>query len=517
LGARDGNIALQFFAEASMRIQRRTFLSASLAAAVPVNRSWAATETASVDADIPAVTGAGREILLSSADVRDFRASLRGPVLLRSSQDYDLYRRVFNADIDRRPALIARCSGAADARRAVQFARAHDLLVAVRGGGHSVSGKSTCESGLVIDLSPIRGVFVDPVRRTARVAGGSLLGELDREAQAYGLITPTGTVSHTGVGGLTLGGGIGHLTRLYGLTCDNVSSMEVITADGQMRHASETENSDLFWGLRGGGGNFGVVSSFEFRLHPFDSTVTAGELIYPLDLAAKAFEFASQYNATLPPEAGTSMTLLCLPNGAKFASVNFMHCGAPSAGATLAKPLRDFLRPLNDTIAVTTFMQVQTKGDEAQGHGHRQYTKGGFLPKMQAGVIEAAVAGIQSAKLPLVHGLFFGHLGGGAMGKIRPEATAFPNRDADYMSFMFLQWDDPAHSAPAIAWARQVWKGLEPFSQGFYTNFMPSDEGQRRVDENYGSNLKKLGAVKARYDPTNLFRLNANVLPAAGR
>jgi hypothetical protein len=499
------------------RIQRRTFLTASLAAALPLNRAWAAAETAAVETDIPAVTGAGREILLSGAEVKDFRDSLRGPLLLRSSQGYDQYRRVFNADIDRRPALIARCSGAADARRAVQFAKANDLLVAVRGGGHSVSGKSTCESGLVIDLSPIRGVFVDPTRKTARVAGGSLLGELDREAQAYGLITPTGTVSHTGVGGLTLGGGIGYLTRLHGLTCDNVLSMEVITADGQMRHASKTENSDLFWGLRGGGGNFGVVSSFEFRLHPLNSNVTAGELIYPLDLAAKALEFASQYSATLPPEASISMALLSLPNGAKFASVNFVHCGALSAGAALAKPLRDFLKPLNDTIATTTFMQLQTKGDEAQGHGHRQYTKGGFLPKMQGGVIEAAVAGIQSAQLPLMHGIAFGQMSGGAMSKVRPEATAFPNRDADYMSFMFLQWDDPAHSDPAIAWARQVWKGLEPFSHGFYTNFMPSDEGQRRVDENYGSNLKKLSAVKSKYDPTNLFRLNANVLPAAGR
>jgi FAD/FMN-containing dehydrogenase len=498
-----------------MPIKRRTFLTASLAAAVPLNPAWTA-QSQSADADIPAVTGAGKEILLTGTEVKDFRDSLRGPLLLRTSQDYDQFRRVFNADIDRRPALIARCSGAADARRAVQFAKAHDLLVAVRGGGHSVSGKSTCESGLMIDLSPMQGVYVDPVRRTARVAGGSLLGELDREAQAYGLITPTGTVSHTGVGGLTLGGGIGRLTRLHGLTCDNVVSMEVITADGQMRHASEEENADLFWGLRGGGGNFGVVSSFEFRLHPFDSTVTAGELIYPLELAAKVFEFAAMYAATLPPEATIGMALLSLPNGAKFASVEFIHCGVLSEGAALAKPLREFLKPLNDTIGTTTFTQVQTKGDEAQGPGHRQYTKGGFLPKMQVGVIEAAVAAIQSAKLPLVHGIFFGQLGGGAMSKVNPAATAFPNRDADYVSFMFLQWDDPAHSEPAIAWARQVWKGLEPFSQGFYTNFMPSDVGQRHVDDNYGSNLEKLSRVKGKYDPTNLFRLNANILPVRG-
>jgi hypothetical protein len=244
--------------------------------------------------------------------------------------------------------------------------------------------------------------------------------------------------------------------------------------------------------------------------------VTAGELIYPLELAAKVFEFAAQYGATLPPEATIGMSLLSLPNGARFASVEFIHCGVLSEGAVLARPLREFLKPLNDTIGTTTFTQVQTRGDEAQGPGHRQYTKGGFLPKMQAGVIEAAVAAIQSAKLPLVHGIFFGQLGGGAMSKISPAATAFPNRDADYVSFMFLQWDDPAHSEPAVAWAREVWKGLEPFSQGFYTNFMPSDVGQRHVDDNYGSNLEKLSRVKGKYDPTNLFRLNANILPVRG-
>jgi len=499
-----------------MQIKRRTFMAASLGAAIPFNRAWSAGELPSPDTDIPAVTGDGRAILLSATEVKDFRDSLRGPLLLRTSQDYDQYRRVFNADIDRRPALIARCTGAADARRAVQFAKSRDLLVAVRGGGHSVSGKSTCESGLVVDLSPMQGVFVDPVHRTARVAGGSLLGELDREAQAYGLITPTGTVSHTGVGGLTLGGGIGRLTRLYGLTCDNVVSMEVITADGQLRHASENENADLFWGLRGGGGNFGVVTSFEFRLHPFNSTVTAGNLVYPLELAPKAFEFAAQYAATLPPEAAIGMSLLSLPNGVKIANVEFIHCGALSTGAALAKPLRNFMKPLNDTIATTTYTQVQTQGDAVQGPGHRQYTKGCFLPKMQSGVVEAAVAAMQSARLPLMHGIFFGQLGGGAMSKVRPGETAFPNRDADYVTFMFLQWDEPAHSAPAIDWARQAWKGIEPFSQGFYTNFMPSDVGQRHVDENYGSNLEKLTRVKNKYDPTNLFRLNANVLPARG-
>jgi hypothetical protein len=498
-----------------MSIQRRTFLTASIATALTLKRARAATEAALVSADVPAVTGAGKEILLPAADVKDFGDSLRGPLLLRSSQDYDQYRRVFNADIDRRPALIARCSGAADARRAVQFARAHDLLVAVRGGGHSVSGKSTCESGLVIDLSPMRGVFVDPERRSARVAGGSLLGEVDRETQAYGLITPTGTVSHTGVGGLTLGGGLGRLTRLHGLTCDNVSSMEVITADGQMRHASESVNPELFWGLRGGGGNFGVVTSFEFKLHPFDSTVTAGELLFPLDAAARAFDFASQYGATLPPEASIEMALLCLPNGARFGVVGFVHCGALDVGTKLAKPLREFQKPMNDTISTTTFTQVQTKGDEAQGPGHRQYTKGGFLPKVQPALFEAAVEGIRSAQLPLTHGIAFSQVGGGAMSRVEAAATAFPNRDADYVSFMFLQWDDPAHSEPAISWARHVWKGLEPYSKGFYTNFMPADVGQPRVDENYGSNLKKLVAVKGKYDPTNLFRLNANIQPAA--
>jgi hypothetical protein len=245
--------------------------------------------------------------------------------------------------------------------------------------------------------------------------------------------------------------------------------------------------------------------------------VTAGELVYPLDLAPKVFEFAAQYGATLPPEASLEMVLLSLPNGAKLAIVGFSHCGAPDEGAKLAQPLRDFLKPLNDSIATTTFTQLQTKGDLAQGPGHRQYTKGGFLPTMPPGVIEAAVAGMQSAKLPLMHGIALAQVGGGAMSKVSPQATAFPNRDADYVSFMFLQWDDPAHSDPAIAWARQVWKTLEPFSQGFYTNFMPSDEGQKRVDENYGSNLKKLSEVKGKYDPTNLFRLNANILPVTAR
>jgi FAD/FMN-containing dehydrogenase len=271
-------------------MKRRAFCASTAAAlgaaALPFGRAFAAVQA--VTTDITAVTGDGRKILLPAVDVEDFRAGLRGALLLPTTAGYDDARKIFNGMFDRRPALIARCAGAADVVRSVNFARAYGLLVAVRGGGHSLSGQSVCDDGLMIDLATMRSVRVDPARKLARAAGGALLGDLDRETLPFGLVTTTGTVSHTGAGGLTLGGGFGRLARTYGLTCDQLTSVDVVTADGRLREASATENPDLFWAIRGGGGNFGIATSFEYRLHPFDGRAVGGHLVFPIEQARAA-------------------------------------------------------------------------------------------------------------------------------------------------------------------------------------------------------------------------------------
>lgn len=496
-------------------MRRRTFCGASIAtlasAALPLGKLLAAT-TAATAADTPALTGAGRQIVLRASDIDDLRAGLRGTLLLSGQSGYEQARHIWNGAFDRRPALIARCAGAADVMRAVDFARTHELLTAVRGGGHSLSGQSVCDGGLMIDLSAMRSVRIDPLVRTARVEPGVLLGELDREAQAFGLVTPAGTVSHTGVAGLALGGGYGRLARKYGLTCDNLQAADVVTADGKLLHASEHENADLLWGLRGGGGNFGVVTSFEFRLHPCAAVLLGGPIVFPAAQAREVLRFYADFSHEPPDDVYADAILSSLPDGQRVLVIDTCYAGSIEAGERAFVPLRRLGKPLRDAIAPMPYVTLQRQNDETFAAGRRNYLKAGFLPRIEPELIDTLLGRFESANSPALVGIF-AHIGGAA-GRVAPTATAFWHRDARSTAVIAAVWSDAAQDEELINLARATFReAIEPHSRGFYVNLMAADDPQRRVDANYGGNLARLAALKAKHDPGNLFRLNANVAP----
>ncbi len=496
-------------------MKRRAFCTAAAAAigaaAFPFGRGFATVPA--VTADVAAVTGAGKKILLRAADVEDFRAGLRGQLLLPEVAGYDDARRIFNGMFDRRPAMIARCLGAADVVRAVRFAGTNELLVAVRGGGHSLSGQSVCDDGLMIDLSLMRGVRVDPTERLARAGGGALLGDLDRETLPFGLVTTTGTVSHTGAGGLTLGGGFGRLARRYGLTCDQLTSVDVVTADGRLLQASFTKNPDLFWALRGGGGNFGIATSFEYRLHPFDGKAVGGHLVFPFEQARQALRgFAELYDRA-PDGVWIEPILTTLPGGAR-ALVLDVCCSddLDSAEAALA-PYRRLGKPLRDSVRPVSYVQLQTQDDDRARIGGRYYTKSGFLARINHDLIDAALETIAGAPVPRARIALPPK--GGAIQRVARDATAFWHRAPLYSLILQTSGDDPAEDAGNVGWARSQWPALEKFTAGFYANTNLSETPTARVREAYGDNYDRLLSLKREYDPANLFRLNANIDPRA--
>jgi FAD/FMN-containing dehydrogenase len=495
-------------------IKRRHFLRTSLVAlpvaAFPFQRLFAAAELANGN-DVEAVTGEGKQILLKAADVRDFAASLRGELLMRDSTGYDTARHAWNGAFDRHPALIARCTGAADVMQAVKFAAAHQLLVSVRGGGHSLSGQSVCENGLMIDLAQMNGVRVDPMRKIAIVEGGALLGALDREALAHGLVTTAGTVSHTGVGGLTLGGGFGRLGRRFGLTCDNVRGVDLVTADGKFLTASGQQNKDLFWGLRGGGGNFGVATSFGFQLHPVDPVMVGGELAYSWQDAPAVLKFFFDSAPEMPDELNVDAALVRLPDDTRMMTLDICYCGPRDQADKVLAPLRQIRKPVRDEVTVTPYVNLQTSGDAGTAHGRKYYIKGGFVQKASPGLIDVAIATIDEAKLPLVQAVVFPQ-GGGAYARVKPDATAFAQRAAAHNVFLYNSWEDPALSAAVGAWVKTNWPRLERHTFGFYVNEFNAEDASRLRDT-YGGNFERLVALKTRVDPNNLFRLNANVTP----
>jgi FAD/FMN-containing dehydrogenase len=499
---------------------RREFARAAVAAAAAAttSRAWSncapgftpAKESGTID-DVDALSTCNKPIVLRGNEIRDFAARLRGDLLLASSAGYDGARRVWNGAFDRRPALIARCTGTADVMEAVKFASVRQLLVAVRGGGHSLSGQSVCEKGLMIDLSPMNSARVDARRRIATVDGGALLGALDREALVHGLATTAGTVSHTGVGGLTLGGGFGRLGRRFGLTCDNVRSIDLVTADGKLVTASREENKDLFWGLRGGGGNFGVATSFEFQLHPVDPIMLGGDLMYSFEDAPVVLQHYLELAPDAPDELNMDVSLVRLPNDTRFMLIDVCYSGPHARGEKLLASLRRIRKPIRDTVAPTPYVKLQTSGDEGSAHGHRYYVKGGFVQKSNAALRDAMLAAIAEAKLPVVHAVVLPQ-GGGAIARVKPTATAFLQRTADHNVFLFSRWDDPAQSEAVADWTRAIWRKVEPHTRGFYVNEYAADDALRVVGT-YGANYPRLVALKDRYDPNNLFRMNANVLP----
>jgi FAD/FMN-containing dehydrogenase len=460
--------------------------------------------------------------------VQGFTAGLRGEAVRPGDAAYEDARRVWNEMIDRHPGLIVRCSGAADVIDAVNFAREHDLRLAVRGGGHNVAGTAVCDGGLVIDLSGMRGVRVDPAARTARAEGGATWGDLDRETQVFGLAAPGGVVSTTGIAGLTLGGGLGWLRRLHGLSCDNLVSVDIVTADGQLRTASESENAGLFWAIRGGGGNFGVVTSFEFRLHPVGPIVTLGAVVYaaePAEDAVRVLQGWRAFAAEAPDEISAEALLWTVPAGHDFppeavgrrAVVVAAVSTAPLEEAERSlQPLRELGTPLADLSGPIPYAVLQTAFDGLFEKGQLQcYWKSLYLDGLGDDVIAMLVE--RGVDRPSPNTLVAIWQLGGAMSRVPADANAFGRRDAPFLLSIDSTWADPADDDRNIAWTRSLWSDMHRFSGGgVYLNFPGlGEEREDLVRAAYGDNYARLVALKTEYDPTNLFRLNQNIVPAA--
>jgi FAD/FMN-containing dehydrogenase len=445
-----------------------------------------------------------------------------GELLRPGDPGYEDARQVWNGAIDRRPALIARCAGVPDVVAALRHARDHDLLVAVRGGGHGVAGQAVCDDGIVIDLSPMRGIAVDPAGRTARAQGGVLWGELDAATQAHGLATVGGIVTHTGIAGLTLGGGIGWLMRRHGATVDNLLAAEVVTADGAVLRASADEHPELFWGLRGGGGNFGVVTSFEYRLHEVGPTVLAGPLFYALDDAPEVLRFYRELIAAAPDDLTTIVNLRRAPalpfvpaelHGRPVVAVIVCYTGALARGERVLAPLRRFGRPLLDAIAPRPYVELQQLFNPGVPHGWHYYWKSWELPPLSDGAIDALAEHTARLTSPRSYVIVFQL--GGAIARVGEHETAYGQRDATHNVNISAVWlaDDPARD-DHVRWTRECYAALEPFATGrAYVNFL-ADEGRQRVRAAYGEErYARLVAVKRAHDPDNVFRLNQNIDP----
>ena len=466
----------------------------------------------------------GEAITLESDAIEAFRQTLRGNVCLAEEPGYDEARMIWNAMIDRRPGAVVRCKGAADIIRAVRFAREYGLLVAVRGGGHNIAGNAVCDGGLLIDLSLMRSVRVDAFHRTARVDPGATLGDFDKEAQAFRLATPLGINSTTGVAGLTLGGGFGWLSRKFGLAADNLISADVVTAEGELVRASIAENTDLFWALRGGGANFGVVSSFEFRLHPVGPMVLAGLIIHPF---ARAKELLAGYRdvaAKAPDELTVWVVLRQAPplpflpaevHGKEIVAFAVCYAGDENEGKRALEPLRALGEPIADVIGMQPFATWQTAFDPLLTPGAYNYWKSHNFVELKDGLLDTLVS--QTTSLPTGEcEIFIGQLGG-ATSRVAIDATVFPHRDAKFVMNVHTRWRDPADEQRSISWARQLFAETASHATGgVYVNFMPEDETDR-VAGAYGPNYARLAALKAKYDPGNLFRLNQNVRPSAAQ
>jgi FAD binding domain/Berberine and berberine like len=458
---------------------------------------------------LPKLTNA-KGAAVSQDRIERFQTAFRGEVIQPGDAGYETARKIWNASIDKHPGIIARCSGVADVVSAVNFARENELLVAVRGGGHNVSGKAVCDDGIVIDLSGMKGIHVDAKSHTARVQGGATLGDVDRETNLFSLAVPTGIISKTGIGGLTLGGGVGWLVRKYGLTCDNVLSFDIVTADGEPRVASPNENEDLFWALRGGGGNFGVVTSFEFRAHPV-STVLGGLVMYPRDRAVEVLRFYRDFTRSAPEELTAYAALLHTPDGIPAVAVIACYCGDLTEGEKVFKSLRTFSSPMVDAIQPMPFPQMQTSLDAAFPGGNHNYWKSTFLRELSDDAIVVLVEHANRATSPL-SGVVIEYYGGVAS-RVGVSETAFAQRQAQYSVLILAQWVDPGESQRHIEWARGLADSMRPFSSGAYFLNYLGEEGKDTIKAAFGSNYDRLMAVKKKYDPKNFFSLNQNIKP----
>jgi len=442
----------------------------------------------------------------------NLRSALRGDVLLPRDAQYDDTRQIFNAMIDHRPALIARCAGAADVVTCVDYARAHGLDVSIRGGGHNVSGKAVCNGGLMIDLAAMKGVRVDPRQRTVQAEPGLTLAELDRDCQRFGLATPMGIVSATGIAGLTLGGGIGWLGGKHGLACDNVRSVDIVTAGGKLLTASLDEHPDLFWAVRGGGANLGVVTSFEYRLHEV-GPVLGGAVAWPLDQAKGVLRFYGDLAQSFPDELSANAGFATAEDGTPLLGVAVAWSGPLDDGERAIKPLRSFGSPLVDAIAPMSYVDLQRGGDGAFPRGRRHYWKAGFLRRLGPDAIDVLIQFASTMPTPQTQiGLQQMH---GAAARVAPTETAFAHRHDQWDCLILTQWDRPADDERCIRWTRDLATQMEPhLERSVYVNDLGHDEADR-VRAAYGMNYERLAAIKAKYDPANFFRWNQNVTAAA--
>ena len=464
----------------------------------------------------------GGTIALSTDTLTALRPLLRGSLCLQDEAGYDEARTIWNAMIDRRPGAVVRCGGASDVMRAVRLARDNGLLVAVRGGGHNISGNAVCEGGLLIDLSPMRSVRVDPKKRTARVEPGVTLGEFDKEAQAFGLATPLGINSTTGVAGLTLGGGFGWLSRKFGFTVDNLISADVVTADGALVQATAAENPDLFWAIRGGGGNFGVVTSFEFKLHPVGPDLTSGLIVHPFARARELLAGYREIAAAAPDELTVWVVLRKAPplpflpaevHGKEILVFAVCYAGEPANAEKALAPLRALGEPIADVIGVQPYAAWQMAFDPLLTPGAFNYWKSHNFTALSDGLLDTLVDYVGTLPTEECE-IFIGQVGG-ASNRIGAEATAYPHRDTNFVMNVHTRWRERGDEQTAIKWAREFFAATAPHATGgVYVNFMPDDETER-VPGAYGSNYARLTALKAKYDPGNLFRLNQNVQPKA--
>ncbi len=464
----------------------------------------------------------GSSVTLDGSAVESLKADLRGPLFLPGEEGYATARTVWNAMIDRRPALAVHCEGVNDIKLAVDFARTHGLLTSVKGGGHNIAGSAVCDGGLLIDLSGMRSVRIDPGAQVAHVEPGATLGDFDAEAQAFGLATPLGINSTTGVAGLTLGGGFGWLSRKHGMTIDNLLAVDVITADGRFVRANGRENADLFWALRGGGGNFGIVTRFEFQLHPLGPGVLTGLVVYPLKEAASALNQYHRFAKELSDETSVWAVLRKAPplpflppdvHGTEVIVFAIFHAGDTEAGRKAVEPVRHFGKALGEFIGVQPYRSWQQAFDPLLTPGARNYWKSHNFADLSDEAIEVAVKYIRNLPSPHCE-IFFGQVGG-AMMRPAADSAAYPHRDPMYVCNVHGRWDTPAEDRKGMEWARGFFRDMAPHATGgVYVNFL-TDDVSDAVKAAYGPNYRRLAEIKKKYDPQNLFRINQNIRPAA--
>ena len=487
-------------------MDRRYFCRSAVAAAVTAAfLPGCGRQATEANTSIAAVSLDGADIELGKAAIREFGDSLSGPVILSGDPQYDAARTIWNGMHDKRPALIARCLDNNDVSQSVSFARDNNLLLAVRGGGHSWPGKSVCNGGLMIDLSQMNTVTADADTRRARAQGGALLNSLDTAALKHGLVTTAGVVSHTGVGGFTLGGGFGRLNRKYGLTVDNVTGATIVTADGTVHQISAEQEPDLFWAIRGGGGNFGVVTEFEYQLHPFDRNLLSGSIIWPIEQARDVLEFYAEWSAGLSDEMYVGPIMAKLPEVDDVIVMDVVYNGDPAAGEKELAPLRAIGTPKMDGVQVQDYMIMQTSSDVAFGHGIRSYAKNGMIKEWSQGLVDTLIDAYDP-RLFLAN-----HVAGGAVSRVGETDTAFTHRNAEIMLVFVSGWMDPARDEEMIAATRALSDAVAPYVGGYYDNI---EFDRNKVAGNFGPAYDRLSRIKGQVDPDNLFRLNSNITPA---